>query len=77
MQDGVVWIRAYRQRYGKEAISPTCRVCKEAPETVGHLLSACKPMHMTVHKERHDRVVYQVVRVVAKKFGLSIPDSLR
>ena len=76
-QDGAVWTRAFRRRNAKESISEICRVCKEAPETVGHLLSACKPMNFTVHKERHDRVLYQVVRALSKRWGLTMPDSLR
>ena len=41
MQDGVVLTRHYRACVLKEDCPRYCRVCGEAPETIGHLLSAC------------------------------------
>ena len=76
-QDGVILTRAYRARVLKEPIPQACRVCKKAPETIGHILSACDPLHWTLHKERHDRVVYRLMLALAAKYQLAVPQGLR
>ena len=43
-QDGVILTRAFRSRVMGTAILPACRVCKGAPETIGHILSSCAPL---------------------------------
>ena len=54
-----------------------CRRCGTAKETLGHLLSACPPLKWTAYKERHDRVVYQVIRALCRKFQFKIPPELQ
>ena len=76
-QDGMVPTRAHRVKVMKEPISPLCRVCSKMPETIGHLLSACDPLKWTCYKERHDRVLYQLVRAVSNHFELTLPKSLQ
>ena len=76
-QDGVIHTRAYRARVLKETVSPTYRVCRQAPETIGHLLSGCEPMMWTLYKERHDRVLYKLVLALARTAGLTVPERLR
>ena len=60
-----------------KAISPACRVCKGASETIGHILSSCAPLQWTLYKERHDKVLYQIVRMLAGKFGIVLPNDLQ
>ena len=75
-QDGAIPTRAFRQRVRKESNSPLCRVCSKSPETIGHL-SACEPRKWTNYKERHDRVLFQLVRAVSKQFELALPAGLQ
>ena len=76
-QDGVILTRAYHNRVMGKVVSPVCRVCKGSVETIGHLLSSCVPLQWTLYKERHDRVLYQVVRMLAVKYGIVLPDDLK
>lgn len=78
MQDGVVWTRAYRKRIVKASgtFSDRCRMCHKAPETLGHLLSSCDKLTWTLYKDRHDRVLYQVLRAFASASHLTIPNNL-
>ena len=77
-QDGVIFTRAYRARVLKEKnISTSCRVCGSAVETLGHLLSRCHPYDWTLYKQRHDRVLYQVLLALCRKFKITIPDSMK
>ena len=47
------------------------------PETLGHILSSCKTYQWTLYKERHDQVLYQLVKAVTKSLGLMLPNRLR
>ena len=76
-QEGVILIRAYRSRVMGRAVLLVCRVCKGSAETIGHLLSSCVPLQWTLYKERHDRVLYQIVRMLAAKYGIVLPDDLK
>ena len=35
---------------------PSCRLCKEAPETVQHKIAGCKMQAGTAYMERHNQV---------------------
>ena len=53
-QDGVIWTRGYRKRVLEQPVSEICQKCHSGPETVGHILSSCKPHQYTLYKDRHD-----------------------
>ena len=75
-QDEVILTRAYCNRMMGKAVSPVCRVCTGSVETIGHLLSNLVPLQWTHYKERHDRVLYQIVRMLSAKYGIVLPDDL-
>ena len=75
-QDGVIKTNAYKARIQRVDISPQCRLC-ERPETLGHILSSCKTYQWTLYKDRHDRVLYQLVKAVTKSLGLMLPKRLQ
>ena len=78
IQDGIVHTNAYRHRILEDPkISILCRSCKESPETIGHLLSGCKNLNWTLHKERHNSVLYQLLVGFFQRYDLELPDSLR
>ena len=58
-------------------VSPTCRVCREEAETIGHIMSSCKPHMWSLYKERHDRVIYQLMKAFAKKLEVVVPGSIK
>ena len=77
-QDGVILTRAFRSRVMGKAISPACRVWKVASETIGHILSGCALLQWwTLYKERHNKVLYQIVRMLAAKFDIVLPNDLQ
>ena len=75
IKDGVVHTNSYRHEILKEKISPTCRSCKSAAETIGHMLSMCNGLNWTLHKDRHDRVLYQLLIGFCKRYDPELPDS--
>lgn len=46
-------------------------------EMVRHVMSACEPLKWTMYKTRHDRVLYQVVLALCKRWDIKLPERLR
>ena len=44
-QDGVILTNRYKHTVLKMSATSTCRVCRGGEETIGHILSSCRP-HM-------------------------------
>ncbi|KAJ7335269.1 hypothetical protein JRQ81_013210 [Phrynocephalus forsythii] len=59
-QEQAIRTNAVKARIEKSAESPTCRLCKEADETIDHILSCCKKIAQTDYKQHHN-VVAQIV----------------
>lgn len=76
MQDGVLYTREFRANVLKEDVTKVCRLCEVEIESIKHILSCCPLLQWTRYKERHDRVLYQIVRRLAKKFGIAVPDKM-
>ena len=70
-QDGVTSTAAYRSRVQNSGEDQTCRVCREHPEMLGHILSRCPGHAWALHKERHDQVLFVLVRAITEKHGLA------
>lgn len=51
--------------------------CGYERETISHVLSCCEDHLWTTIKERHDRVLFLVVREVAGALGVRVPKHLR
>ena len=52
-----------------------CRLCKDAPETVQHIIAGCKMQAGTAYMERHNQVAGIVYRNICTEFGLEVPRS--
>ena len=76
-QDGIILTNRYKHTVLGMDVSPTCRVCREETETIGHVMSSCKPHMWFLYKERHDRVIYQLLKAFAKKLEVVVPDSIK
>ena len=76
-QDGVVQTAVYRVKIKGEPGSLACRMCDKDEETVGHILSSCESYKWGIYKERHDRMLFQVVKAVAASLKIRIPKHLR
>ena len=59
-----------RAKIEKDGTSPLCRMCKQAGETVSHIVSECGKMAQSEYKGRHDKVATAVHWGLAKKHGL-------
>jgi len=70
--DGVLWTNKYQAEVVRNGTQPSCRVCHNGDETISHILTSCEANTWSLIKERHDRVVYQMV---AKSQYLKVPDS--
>jgi hypothetical protein len=52
---------------------PRCRLCKESPETVQHIISGCKQVAGVAYTERHNNVAGVVYRGLCTQYGLNQP----
>ena len=68
-QDGVILTNRYKHTVLGMDVSPTYRVSREEAEIIGHIMSSCKPHMWSLYKERHDKVIYQLVKAFAKNAG--------
>ena len=50
-----------------------CRACGAEAETIGHILSSCPFHSWHLIKERHDRVLFLLVKAALKARGLVVP----
>ena len=76
-QDGILHKNRYKHTVLKMSTTSTCRVCREEEETIGHIVSACRSHMWSLYKERHDRVVYQLMLALAKQLAVKVPDSMK
>ena len=76
-QDQVLHTAAYQAKVMKKTRDPKCRACGQEDETVAHILAACPKYKWGLRKQRHDRVLYQLVMAVADRLGLRVPRVLR
>ena len=65
-QGGLIMTSDYQKRIGRRLSSLSCR-----------LLSKCEPLQWSLYKERHDRVVYQIVLGLPRKYQLELPTGLK
>ncbi len=77
LQDQVVMTRVHRSKVMKLGGDVMCRFCGERQETVAHILSGCGKLKWGLYKARHDRVLYQLAKVVGREMGLKVPKRLR
>ena len=69
-QEQALRTKYQRAKIEKDGTSPLCRMCKQADETVSHIVSECSKMAQPEYKERHDKVVTAVHWGLAKTHGL-------
>ena len=53
----------------------TCSLCRQAEETVAHLLSSCAALAQTHYKARHDRILRPVYHLIREKFAFEESNS--
>ena len=76
-QDQVIHTMAYKAKILRQPVNPVCRACGEGEETIAHILAWCPAYRWGLRKQRHDRVLFQLVVAVAKELGLQVPRALR
>uniref|UniRef100_A0A8C4WGB1 Reverse transcriptase domain-containing protein n=1 Tax=Gopherus evgoodei TaxID=1825980 RepID=A0A8C4WGB1_9SAUR len=54
---------------------PRCRLCREASETVQHIVAGCKMQAGTAYTERHNQVAGIVYRNICTAYGLDPPKT--
>lgn len=77
--------RFFRASIQKEAVDPTCRMCKKEVESVGHLASGCSGLAQREYRRRHDRMGLRVYWELCRKHGMKhadvwykeVPDEVR
>ena len=52
--------------------SPLCRLCKEKPETISHIVSGCKCLAGTKYTNQHDKVGKYIHWNLLKDRGINV-----
>ena len=76
-QDGVILTNRYKHTVLKKSTTSTCRVCQEEDETISQIMSSYKSHLWSLYKERHDRVVYQLMAALAAKLDVRVPNFIK
>ena len=74
-QDQALRTNSVKSRIDKQDVSPSCRMCGEREETVGHIVAECKMFAQKYYKNwRHDKVAQMVHWRLCKSYGLERGD---
>ena len=74
-QDQALRTNSLKSRIDKQDVSPSCRMCGEREETVGHIVAECKMLAQKYYKNwRHDKVAQVVHWRLCKSYGLESGD---
>ncbi|XP_053147207.1 uncharacterized protein LOC128342972 [Hemicordylus capensis] len=71
-QEQALRTNAIRAKVEKSTTNIKCHLCKEADETVDHLISCCKKIAQTDYKQRHDKVAVMIHWNICKKYKLPV-----
>ena len=64
-----------RNKLWKTKCSPVCRLCKENPETIAHVISGCKCLVGTKYVNRHNKVGAYIHWNLLKDRGIKVCDE--
>ena len=76
-RDRAIMTQDYQRRILGKKGPTSCWHCRQETEMLGHLLSKCEPLFWTLYKERHDRVVYQILLALTRKYEMTLPSGLQ
>ena len=71
-QDQSLRTNIMKARIEKANVSPMCRMCNKAEETVFHIVSECSKMAQTEYKGRHDKLAKVIHWDLCKKYGVKV-----
>ena len=71
-QDQSLRTNVMKARIDKSHVSPMCRMCNAAEETVFHIVSECRVHAQTEYKGRHDKLAKVIHWDLCKKYGVKV-----
>ena len=71
-QDQSLRTNVMKARIEKSDVSPMCRMCNAAEETVFHIVSECRVHAQTEYKGRHDKLAKLIHWDLCKKYGVKV-----
>ncbi|XP_078022977.1 uncharacterized protein LOC144462717 [Epinephelus lanceolatus] len=74
-QEQALSTRAIEARVYHSRSDQRCRLCKDAPETVQHIVAGCKMQAGSAYMERHNQVAGIVYRNICTQYELEVPKS--
>ena len=74
-QEQVLPTRQRQTQIYKTRTDSRCRLCKDQPETIQHIISGCRLLAGTAYTERHNHVAGVVYRGLCAEYGLSQPKN--
>ena len=61
-----------RNKIWKADCSPMCRLCREHPETINHIVSGCKCLAGTKYTVRHDKIGTYIHWCILREMGVQV-----
>ena len=74
-QEQAITTNVMNKKIFKLSVSPLCRLCHSADETIDHLISSCSYIAQTQYKKRHDLVASYVHWNLAKIAGFYVHEQ--
>ena len=71
-QDESLQTNVMKARIEKSDVSPMCRMCNAAEETVFHIVSECRVHAQTEYKGTHDKLAKVIHWDLCKKYGVKV-----
>jgi len=74
-QEQALNTRYIRSKIWGQSCSQQCRLCKEKPETVAHIVSGCKMLAANKYTFRHNQVATYLHWHILKDKGIDVPEN--
>ena len=74
-QEQTLATKYVRTKIWKTSSDANCRLCKESPETIHHIVSGCKMLAGTQYTYRHNQVATYLHWCVLRDIGVSVPET--
>ena len=74
-QERTINTRYIQRKIWKLDCSPMCRLCKEQPETIAHVISGCKMLAANKYTFRHNQVAKYVHWNILKDNNIKVDDN--
>ena len=74
-QEQAIRTNIIKSKIDKTQTDAKCRLCKQADETVSHIVSECRNLAKREYKKRHDMVGKRIHWEICRKYQIKVKDK--